>query len=68
MLKQTLRTSNKRKILNSFLILFIKENISDKSLVFKTFEEYKPTIVVNLAAQAGVRYSITNPNTLSKAM
>ena len=41
---------------------FIKGNIADKPLVEKVFEEYKPEIVVNLAAQAGVRYSITNPD------
>ena len=41
---------------------FIKGNIADKTLVEKVFEEYKPEIVVNLAAQAGVRYSITNPD------
>nr|WP_144925158.1 GDP-mannose 4,6-dehydratase [Paenibacillus bovis] len=41
---------------------FIKGDISDKDLVMKTFEEYKPNIVVNLAAQAGVRYSIENPD------
>lgn len=41
---------------------FIKGNIADKALVEKVFEEYKPEIVVNLAAQAGVRYSITNPD------
>ena len=40
---------------------FIRGNIADKDLVFKTFEDYKPDIVVNLAAQAGVRYSIENP-------
>lgn len=37
-------------------------NIADKQLVDKIFNEYKPNIVVNLAAQAGVRYSITNPD------
>lgn len=37
-------------------------NIADKQLVDKIFNEYKPDIVVNLAAQAGVRYSITNPD------
>lgn len=42
--------------------VFIKGNIADKSLVTEVFEEYKPSIVVNLAAQAGVRYSITNPD------
>lgn len=41
---------------------FIKGNIADKALIEKIFNEYKPNIVVNLAAQAGVRYSITNPN------
>ena len=41
---------------------FIKGNIADKTLVEKVFEEHKPEIVVNLAAQAGVRYSITNPD------
>ena len=40
---------------------FVKGNISDKDMVTKTFNEYKPNIVVNLAAQAGVRYSIENP-------
>ncbi len=41
---------------------FIEGNIADKELINKIFEEYKPQIVVNLAAQAGVRYSITNPD------
>lgn len=41
---------------------FIKSDISDKETVMKTFEKYKPSIVVNLAAQAGVRYSIENPD------
>ncbi|WP_166702783.1 GDP-mannose 4,6-dehydratase [Bacillus albus] len=41
---------------------FIKGDISDKGMVTKLFEEYKPNIVVNLAAQAGVRYSIENPD------
>ena len=42
--------------------VFVKGDISDKALVDKVFEEYEPSIVVNLAAQAGVRYSITNPD------
>lgn len=42
--------------------VFIKGSIADKSLVDKIFDEYQPQIVVNLAAQAGVRYSITNPD------
>jgi len=41
---------------------FIKGNIADKKLVTSVFEQYKPEVVVNLAAQAGVRYSITNPD------
>ena len=41
---------------------FIKDDISDKAMIMKTFEKYKPNIVVNLAAQAGVRYSIENPD------
>ena len=41
---------------------FIKGDIADKSLIDKLFEEYQFNIVVNLAAQAGVRYSITNPD------
>lgn len=41
---------------------FIKGNLADKELINKIFEENKPDIVVNLAAQAGVRYSITNPD------
>ncbi len=45
---------------NNFI--FIKGNLSDKELINKIFEEYKPEVVVNLAAQAGVRYSITNPD------
>ena len=42
--------------------MFIKADISDKSVIDVLFQIYKPEIVVNLAAQAGVRYSITNPN------
>lgn len=41
---------------------FYKEDISDKAVVDKIFKKHKPDVVVNLAAQAGVRYSITNPN------
>ena len=40
----------------------VKGNIADKVLIEKLFEEYKFSVVVNLAAQAGVRYSITNPD------
>lgn len=41
---------------------FVKGDISDKTTVNEIFETYKPSVVVNLAAQAGVRYSITNPD------
>lgn len=41
---------------------FVKGNLADKALINSLFAEYKPDIVVNLAAQAGVRYSITNPD------
>lgn len=41
---------------------FIKGNIADKQLINDMFTQYQPQIVVNLAAQAGVRYSITNPD------
>ena len=41
---------------------FVKGNIADKELITELFEKYKPSVVVNLAAQAGVRYSITNPD------
>ena len=41
---------------------FIKGDLADKEKVFETFEKYHPDVVVNLAAQAGVRYSITNPD------
>lgn len=41
---------------------FIKGNLADKSLINSIFEQYHPDIVVNLGAQAGVRYSITNPD------
>ncbi len=41
---------------------FVKGNIANKELINSLFEQYRPFIVVNLAAQAGVRYSITNPD------
>ena len=45
---------------NNFI--FIKGNLADKVLIDKVFNEYKPSVVVNLAAQAGVRYSIDHPD------
>ncbi len=41
---------------------FVKGNIADKALIDSLFAEFQPDVVVNLAAQAGVRYSITNPD------
>jgi len=41
---------------------FIKGDISDKVMIMEIFAEYKPNVVINLAAQAGVRYSIENPD------
>ena len=46
---------------------FIKGNLADKALITDIFTKYQPKIVVNLAAQAGVRYSITNPDAYIEA-
>ena len=46
---------------------FVKGNIADKPLIEEVFTQYQPQIVVNLAAQAGVRYSITNPDAYIEA-
>lgn len=56
---------NKLKEYNNFY--FEKGDISEKKFVMDIFEKYNPTIVVNLAAQAGVRYSITNPDVYIKS-
>lgn len=54
--------------LNNFSnFTFIKGDISDKDMINKIFTKYKPKIVVNLAAQAGVRYSIINPDAYIKS-
>ena len=42
--------------------LFVRGSIADKALVDQVFSEYRPAVVVNLAAQAGVRYSIDHPD------
>ena len=47
--------------------IFIKGDISDKETIDNLFNKYKPRVVVNLAAQAGVRYSITNPDAYIKS-
>lgn len=41
---------------------FIKANLQDKNVILNIFKEYQPKIVINLAAQAGVRYSLKNPD------
>ena len=46
---------------------FVKGNIADRKLIDDTFASFRPEIVVNLAAQAGVRYSITNPDAYIEA-
>ena len=51
-----------RELANFPNFTFIKGNLADKALIDSIFEQYRPQIVVNLAAQAGVRYSITNPD------
>ena len=46
---------------------FVRGNIADKALIDRLFTEHRPEVVVNLAAQAGVRYSITNPGAYVEA-
>ena len=46
---------------------FVKGNLADKAVIESIFEQYKPEIVVSLGAQAGVRYSITNPDAYVEA-
>ena len=59
----TLKVERLRELESFSDFVFVKGNIADKQLVDGLFEEYRPEIVVNLAAQAGVRYSITDPDT-----
>ena len=54
-------------IKNNFSWLFYKSNIEDKNYMRQIFLDKKPQIVVNLAAQAGVRYSIVNPSSYVKS-
>ena len=46
---------------------FVKGNLADKALIESIFSKHRPSVVVNLAAQAGVRYSITNPDAYIEA-
>lgn len=57
-----LKESRLEKLQGHKNFIFIKANLADKDKVSEVFREYSPQIVVNLAAQAGVRYSITNPD------
>ena len=58
-----LKKSRLEKLQKHRNFIFIKANLADKDKVNEVFCKYSPQIVVNLAAQAGVRYSITNPDT-----
>lgn len=58
----TLKESRLKELKKYPSFVFIRGNIADKSLMFEIFEKYRPAVAVNLAAQAGVRYSITNPD------
>ena len=57
-----LKESRLQSLLTQPNFVFIKESIANKDCINEIFHEYKPNIVVNLAAQAGVRYSIENPD------
>lgn len=57
-----LKESRLEKLQKHRNFIFIKANLADKDKVSEVFREYSPQIVVNLAAQAGVRYSITSPD------
>lgn len=57
-----LKEKRLEKLIEYENFVFIKGNIADKSTVKALFKQHKPDIVVNLAAQAGVRYSIDNPD------
>lgn len=58
----SLKESRLKELSGFSNFVFIKGSIADKELVNEVFETHRPEIVVNLAAQAGVRYSITNPD------
>lgn len=57
-----LKKARLKEIADNSSFVFIKGNIADKELITDVFERYRPQVVVNLAAQAGVRYSIINPD------
>lgn len=57
-----LKEARLEELTSNELFYFVKGNLADKKTINDIFEKYKPEIVVNLGAQAGVRYSITNPD------
>ena len=63
----TLKDARLEEISKYEKFYFIKGSIADKAIITDIFENYKPHIVVNLAAQAGVRYSISNPDSYIEA-
>ena len=65
--QERLNQLNKLSIENNYYWKFIKGNLEDKEKMIQLFKEFKPTIIVHLAAQAGVRYSIVNPEAYLKA-
>lgn len=62
-----LKEARLEELLTQPNFMFIKGSIADKTLIEKIFAEYQPNVVINLAAQAGVRYSITNPDAYIEA-
>lgn len=62
-----LKEDRLKELYKNACFTFIKGDIADKNIVNSVFTKYKPNIVVNLAAQAGVRYSITNPEAYIKS-
>jgi len=62
-----LKESRLNDLLKEERFIYIKGSIADKELITGIFKQYRPEIVVNLAAQAGVRYSITNPDAYIEA-
>ena len=57
-----LRETAERCAVRGSSFVFVRGNMADKATITEIFDQYKPSIVVNLAAQAGVRYSIENPD------
>ena len=57
-----LKKDRLKKINSSNQFKFFKTNLEDKNAIYQIFEQNKPDVVINLAAQAGVRYSIENPH------